>query len=262
MKTGTMTQKILGVAILVILPLIAAAWFVPPDFPMLLRQLLLTVWGVGATLVAERLLFSPTLGQSLRALGFVRPRWRVMVVALLVSLPMWLFLPLLSWSRAVPISLQPNWLALLIGVVLVNGITEEVIHRAFVFGHLRSERSFLRAATLSAALFAAQHLYLGFSIGWAAGLASVVLAALLSFPLAYLYEQGGNSTGAPALIHTSTNAPMIILAMPPEVAATVLAPYMGVILVSLYLVFACHKYLTGQGQLLSKSAPPRPASTS
>ena len=58
-----------------------------------------------------------------------------------------------------------------------------------------------------------------------------------------------------------TNAPMIILAMAPEFAATVLVPYMGVILVSLYLVFALHKFLAGQGQLLPTRTLPRPAST-
>jgi hypothetical protein len=97
-------------------------------------------------------------------------------------------------------------------------------------------------------LFAAQHLYLGFNIGWMAGLASVVLAALLAYPLAFLYEQGGNSIGAPAIIHTSTNAPMIILALPPSFAATALMPYMAVLVVSLYLVFAARKFLAGQPQ--------------
>src|SRR6185436_15947707 len=105
--------------------------------------------------------------------------------------PMWLFLPLLAWLQDTPIQLQPNWPALLVGVILVNGITEEVLHRCFVFGHLQQEYSFVRAATLSALLFAAQHLYLIFSIGWTSGLVSVLLAALLTFPLVYIYARGG-----------------------------------------------------------------------
>jgi membrane protease YdiL (CAAX protease family) len=245
MKTqSNMLVKVFAAAILVIIPLIAAAWFIPPDFPMLLRQVLLCAWGVGATLLAERLLFSQTWRQASQAVGFVRPRLPAVIVALLASLPMWLFLPLLAWLSGVPIRLQPDWLALFVGVILVNGIAEEVIHRGFVYGHLQQEHSFVRAAVFAALLFAAQHLYLVFSIGWTAGMASVLLAALLAFPLAYVYARGGNSLGGPAILHTSSNAPMIILALPESFAATVLVPYMGVVLVSIYLVFVLYKFLT------------------
>lgn len=243
---SNLLSKVYGVAILVIIPLITAAWFIPADFPMLLRQVILCIWGVGATLIAERRLFRPTIVHAAQAIGFVPARMKAVIVALIVSVPMWLFLPLFAWLNGEPIGLQPNWFALLIGVVLLNGITEEVIHRGFVFGHLRSGRSFGRAALLTAVLFAAQHLYLGFSVGWAAGLTSVMLAFLLSFPLAYLFETGGNSIGGPAILHTSSNAPMIILALPSSIATTILVPYMGIVLVSIYLVFAFHRFLSDQ----------------
>jgi membrane protease YdiL (CAAX protease family) len=238
MKTQSNTLvKLYAAAILVIIPLVAAAWLTPPGFPMLLRQVLLFVWGVGATLAAERLLFSRSWRQAWQAVGFVPARLPAMVAALLASLPMWLFLPLLAWLRDIPIQLQPGWPALLVGVILVNGLTEEVLHRGFVFGHSHQEHSFVRAATLSALLFAAQHLYLVFSLGWTSGLASVLLAALLAFPLAYSYARGGNSLGGPAILHTSSNAPMLILALPQSFVATALLPHMGVVLVSIYLVF-------------------------
>lgn len=244
MKTQSNTLvKVYFAAILVIIPLVAAAWFIPVGFPMLLRQILLCVWGVGATFVAERLLFRTSWGEAQRVLGFVPARRRAVIGALLVSVPMWLFLPLFAWLNGVPVRLQPGWLALLIGVILVNGITEEVIHRAFVFGHLRRERSFAAAAILSALLFAAQHLYLVFSIGWTAGPASVVLAALLAFPFAYIFERGGNSLGGPAILHTSSNAPMNILALPESFIASALLPHMGVVLISLYLIFALQRFL-------------------
>jgi membrane protease YdiL (CAAX protease family) len=236
MQSNTLV-KVYAAAIVVMIPLVTAAFFTPPDFPMLLRQILLCTWGVGATLVAERVLFSRTWRQTWQSVGFVPARLPAVVVALLAGLPMWLFLPLLAWLRDTPVQLRPDWLALLVGVILVNGIAEEVLHRGFVFGHLQQEHSFVWAATLTALLFAAQHLYLIFSIGWAAGLASVLLAALLTFPLAYSYARGGNSLGGPAILHTSSNAPMIILALPPSFVASVLVPYMGVVLVSIYLVF-------------------------
>jgi membrane protease YdiL (CAAX protease family) len=156
---------------------------------------------------------------------------------------MWAFLPSFAWTRVVTITLRPEWLYLLAGVVLVNGITEEVIHRGFVFGRLRRGRSFAAAATLSAMVFAAQHLYIMVTTGWTVGLASVMLAALLAYPLAFVFERGGNSIIAPAILHTSSNAPVVVLAMPEDIAAVALVPHMGVVLLSLYLVFAFHKVL-------------------
>jgi len=156
---------------------------------------------------------------------------------------MWAFLPSFAWTRVVTITLRPEWLYLLAGVVLVNGITEEVIHRGFVFGRLRRGRSFAAAATLSAMVFAAQHLYIMVTTGWTVGLASVMLAALLAYPLAFVFERGGNSIIAPAILHASSNAPVVVLAMPEDIAAVALVPHMGVVLLSLYLVFAFHKVL-------------------
>jgi membrane protease YdiL (CAAX protease family) len=127
-------------------------------------------------------------------------------------------------------------------VILVNGITEEVLYRGFVFGHLQQEYSFNRAAMLCASLFAAQHLYLIFSIGWISGLASVVLAALLTLLLVYIFARGGNSLGGPAILHTSSNAPMLILILPQSFVASALLPHMGVVLVSIYLVFVLYRF--------------------
>ena len=228
--------KVFCPAIVVIVPLVAAAFWVPPD-PPLLRPVLLFLWGVGAILVAERLVFSGTVRESLRALGFVRARMSTVVVALLVTLPMWAFLPLFARFTGIGVTLRPGWIQLLVGVVLVNGITEEAIHRGFVFGHLCRGRTFMTAATISATLFAAQHLYIIATMGPTVGLASVMLALLLAFPMAFVFERGGNSIVGPAILHTSSNAPAIMLVLPQDVMATALVMHMGVTLGSIYLVF-------------------------
>ena len=208
-----------------------------PSFP---QQVLLFLWGVGAILIAERLVFSETVSESLGALGFLRARMSTVVVAVLVSLPMWAFLPLFAWASGMSLDLRPGWAQLLVGVVLVNGITEEAIHRGFVFGHLRRGRPFRTAATISAMVFAAQHLYIIATMGWTVGLASVLLAALLAFPMAYVFERGGRSIVGPGILHTSSNAPAIILTLPQDVMATALVMHMGVIVVSIYMVFLTH----------------------
>jgi membrane protease YdiL (CAAX protease family) len=232
---------VVGPAIVVIVPLVAVAWL-PPGFPHLVRQFLLCVWGVGAILVAERVFFSNSLKAALRAVGFVQAREATLGVVLLASLPMWAFLPLFAWTRATAVDLRPEWLSLLLGVVLVNGVTEEVIHRGFVFGHLRRGRSFATAAAVSAMVFAAQHLYIIVTMGWTIGLASVLLAVLLAYPLAFVFERG-NSIAGPAILHTSSNAPVMILALPEDFMTIALLPHMGVIVVSLYLLFIVQQFL-------------------
>ena len=227
---------ICGLATITIIPLVAAAWL-PPEFPQSLRQPLLFVWGVGATLALERLFLSDTLSAAVRAVGFVPAERSTLVIALLVSLPMWAFLPVFGWRHGHAVGLRPGWLLLMAGVVLVNGITEEVIHRGFVFGHLRRGRSFAAAATISAAVFAAQHLYLMATMGAAVGAASVVLALLLAYPLAFVFERGGHSIAGPAILHTSSNAPMMVFDLPDDVRFVAILPHMGVVLASLYLVF-------------------------
>lgn len=228
--------RVLAGAVPVIAGMVAAAFLTPPDFPLLLRQVLLFVWGVGGILLAERLLFGPGAARIGRALGLAVPRRPAVLVALAVSVPMWAFLPLYGSLTGTPVGLTSDWLPIFVGVILVNGLTEEVIHRGFVFGHLRREQPFARAAATGAAVFAAQHLYLLATIGPVAGLASVALAAFLAFPLALLYERGGSSLVAPAVLHTSSNAPMMLFASG-ETAAAMVLPHMGVVLVSMYLSF-------------------------
>lgn len=73
---------------------------------------------------------------------------------------------------------------------------------------------------------------------------SVLLAALLTFPLAFVFERGGHSIGGTAILHTSSNAPVLVLSFSDDVLATALVPHMVVVLVSLYLGFALLGFLS------------------
>ena len=90
-------------------------------------------------------------------------------------------------------------------------------------------------------MFAAQHLYIVLTTGWTIGFASVLLAFLLSYPLAFVFERGGNSIVGPAILHSSSNAPVMILALPDGLMNGALLPHMAVVLVSLYPVFASRR---------------------
>lgn len=87
-----------------------------------------------------------------------------------------------------------------------------------------------------------QHLYIIITMGWTIGLASVLLAALLAYPLAFVFDRG-NSIAGPAILHTSSNAPVMILALPEDFMTIALLPHMGVIVVSLYLLFIVQQFL-------------------
>jgi membrane protease YdiL (CAAX protease family) len=230
----------------VIAILVGAAFVVPAGVPFLPRQILLCLIGVVGIAAAERRLFGSGWRRIIAALGFVAPRPRAVVMAIIASLPMWLYLPIHLQFAHVTWSLNPEWVWILLGVILVNGVGEEAIHRGFIFGHLRETRSFWASATISAVVFAAQHIYLLITMGANAGVASVVLAFAVTFPLALLYEGGGNSLGAPAILHTSSNAPMLLFVIP-GTAGTVLLPYMAVVLASMCLCLAFRPWLRTSG---------------
>ena len=94
------------------------------------------------------------------------------------------------------------------------GIAEEVLFRAYLFGQIRAGRILRRAAGLSMLPFVAVHLILFFSMAWPIALASVLLAVVISFPLAYLFELGGGTIWAPAFLHFVVQATVKVVVFP------------------------------------------------
>ncbi|MCA1585658.1 MAG: hypothetical protein LC791_13120, partial [Acidobacteria bacterium] len=75
-----------------------------------------------------------------------------------------------------------------------------------LFGHLRQGRSFWHAAWISMGPFALVHLLLFVTMPWPIAAASVALAVVSSFPVAYLFELAHGSVWPPALLHFSIQA--------------------------------------------------------
>jgi membrane protease YdiL (CAAX protease family) len=99
------------------------------------------------------------------------------------------------------LTLVAGWAWMLPGLFAQGGIAEEVLFRGFLFRYVRSGRSFWRAASVSMLPFVAVHLLLFLTMPWPIAVASVLLAVVVSFPLARLYELGGGTIWAPALLH-------------------------------------------------------------
>ncbi len=224
---------LLATVTVAVIPMIAAGFLWPATWPMIWRQVAISLWGIGVIFAVERLAFGGPAGHALAALGALPPRGPVVRVTLVAAFAMFLGPPVLAVAAGTPWRLQPGWGLLLAGVILVNGLAEEVIHRSFLFRHLRARYSFPAAAAIAAAVFGAQHLYLVISIGAVAGIASVLLAVALTFPFVVFYERGGRSILPTTILHTSSNAPLQLLLAPTQQQAFILA-HMIVVLAALY----------------------------
>ncbi|NOT24892.1 MAG: CPBP family intramembrane metalloprotease [Acidobacteria bacterium] len=156
---------------------------------------------VATTLVVERVVFGQRLLPALRALGFGRPRTTGLVVTCGICLL--LLVVLLVFVRVTGASavFSSDALSLTPGLFAQAGIAEEVLFRGYLYGHLRHGRSFWRAAWLSMLPFVGVHLLLFFTMPWPIALAALLLSVVLSFPFAHLFELGGGTFWAPALLH-------------------------------------------------------------
>jgi membrane protease YdiL (CAAX protease family) len=113
--------------------------------------------------------------------------------------------------RLTAIDLRPGWAWLLPGLFAQAGIAEEVLFRGYLFGHVRRDRSFWRAAMLAMVPFAAAHVLLFFTMPWPLALAALALSVVMSLPLAHLFELGGGTIWAPALLHAVVQGTVKIL---------------------------------------------------
>jgi membrane protease YdiL (CAAX protease family) len=154
---------------------------------------------LGATAAADRWLHpQPRLAAHL---GLGLPQTRGVVVAAGVAVTLLVAGVLFAQTNGMTATFYPGWTWLLPGLFAQAGIAEEVLFRGFLFGHLREGRTFLRAASVSMLPFLAVHLVLFATMPWPIALASVALAVIISFPLAYLFELGGGTIWPPALLH-------------------------------------------------------------
>lgn len=156
---------------------------------------------VAATLAAERFLFGRSLAAGARDLGLGIPAARGLLAAAALGLLLLLVIPAFARVTGAAVELSRGWARLVPGLFGQAGVAEEVLFRGYLFRHIRKARPFWRAAFLSAVPFVAVHLFLFLTLPWAVALAAVLLAMVLSFPLAYLFELGGDTIWAPAFVH-------------------------------------------------------------
>jgi membrane protease YdiL (CAAX protease family) len=139
-------------------------------------------------------------------LGLGRPGGRALALAGAVSGLVLLVYPVTAALTGTAIALHPDWPWLLLGVFAFHGMAEELVWRGVGFRRLREGRSFGAATAWSMPLVAAVHVPIVLALGPAVGFGAMAVAAVTAVPLAYLYETGGRSAWAPALVHTAIDA--------------------------------------------------------
>jgi membrane protease YdiL (CAAX protease family) len=193
---------------------------------------------VGTTALAERLLFPKPFSAVPASLGLGRPSARAVGAALAIGTVMLGFFPLAARMTGTPIALRDGWPLLVPGLLAQGGIAEECLFRGYLFGHLRRERSFWRAAWLSVPPFVAVHLLLFTYMPVPVAAAATLLSLVMSFPLARLYDLGGATIWAPALLHFVAQGAVKIAVVPDDKQMLLGMSWMGVCALVPWTAFA------------------------
>ena len=135
------------------------------------------------------------------ALGLGRPHRQAVVLAGLVG-GVYLMVLLLGANRlGVALEVRENWPTVLVGVLLFHGLAEELVWRGYAFARLRDHHSFAESVWWSVPLIALTHAPIVATDGWLVGALATLTAAITCWPMAYLWERGGRTVWAPALLH-------------------------------------------------------------
>ena len=156
---------------------------------------------VAFLLFYRQIAFGEGIRDALSSLGLSAPNSRGLVISFLLSLILLVAIPIFGLATSTKIEFRQDTLWAIPGLFAQAGIAEEALFRGYLFGQIRKSRSFWRAAFLSAIPFVIVHLILFFTMPMAIAAAALLLAVVISFPLAYLYELSGRTIWAPALLH-------------------------------------------------------------
>jgi len=194
---------------------------------------LVTVSGVTLT---WSLIARMPIRRSFWKVGFGVPDWRTVGIAIGISTLMLAFFPLFAGLTNVPLPLQNNWLWILAGIIAGVGIAEESLFRGYVFGFLRENQSFLKAATLSMLLFGMMHLLLLLWLPFPIAIAAIILAIIAAYPSAYLFEKANRTIWPSAILHTAALATNLF-EIPADLTVQLSLLWIEVVVIGLLLVF-------------------------
>jgi membrane protease YdiL (CAAX protease family) len=181
------------------------AWFVLDRLvtspPMPASALVALAGAAAVVAIGERLVYRTPWRDLPIEMGFGRPTGRALAVGGVVGGLVIAGYVLGAQALGITLELRPEWPLVLVGVLVFHGLAEELVWRGFVFHHLRDGRTFRRAVLASMPLIALTHVPIIVSSGLLVGGLALLTAAITCLPLAYLWERGGRTIWAPALVH-------------------------------------------------------------
>jgi membrane protease YdiL (CAAX protease family) len=157
---------------------------------------------------------------ALRRLGWGLPDARVLGIAVAVSGALLASMPLIFRLAGVDLIVPSNWLLLMLSIFLMNGIAEETIYRGYLFRRLRERYRFRSAVLLGTLLAVVAHTPIVLSAGPVLGSIAILVSAMTFLPFALLFERGGNTIWAPAVVHFAADCiiPLGVLGLAPPLA--------------------------------------------
>lgn len=189
---------------LVFLATFLAAWYAldalvtsPPN----LVSATVALAAAASVLVLGQLGLGVSWRQIPASLGLGRPVLRAVAVAGIVGSAVVLVMLLGARAVNVTLELRENWLSVLLAALIFHGLAEELVWRGFAFGYLRRRTTFWPAVAWSVPLIALTHVPIVLTNGLGVGLLATLTAAVTCLPFAYLWERGGGTIWAPALLH-------------------------------------------------------------
>ena len=244
MKSKNQTLPFL-LAFILLFALFSGLGFLTANFDWTWTRILICIVVVGGVTIAWSLIKKVPPAHSFRQVGFGVPNWRVIGVAVVLSVMMLAFFPLYASLANVPLPLQSNWPWILIGIITGVGIAEETLFRGYAFNFLREKRTFWQAATLSMILFGAMHLLLLLWLPLVIAMAAIILAIIAAYPTAYLFEAGNRTIWPSAILHTTALATNLFV-IPAALTLSLSLLWIGVLVIGLFLVFVAGKLVLRQ----------------
>jgi membrane protease YdiL (CAAX protease family) len=239
--SGKIMVKILGGSAILFAILESGLLWLAPRLDQTWAAIIATTVMLGVALFFEKIFFGLNPLKALRGLGYGPWNPRAVLAAVIIAASVQLFYPIVRMATEAQITLKADWLWLLLGSIVLNGLGEETLFRGYIFGGLRQKTglSFRRAGWISMAVFAAIHLFLFIGNPPFVPILGALVAMAAAFPMAYLFERGNNTIWASAVLHISSQTIRFVDISEPyyvTVAALWLVLQMGaVFLVYLFL---------------------------
>ena len=167
-----------------------------------------------ALLLAERAIHGRGIRDALRALGCGAPARQGLARAATASVLLIAVLPLYASFAQAHVALRSDWLRLVPGLFAQAGLAEELLFRGYLFGRLREDRGFWRAALLALPPFFLVHILLFATMSFPLALAATLLSLVISFPLARLYDAGEKTMWGPAILHAVVQGGIKVVDVP------------------------------------------------